>query len=88
MICYFYKQGWIGLHNINLILLCGVIDKIIKITVIFHRFIKSQYAGKRGSHSIKSQMDNKHSDKSEARSCAMSDTSEAPSLGNYKTYYY
>jgi len=55
------------------------------VSVIFHRFIKSQYAGKRGSHSIKSQMDNKHSDKSEARSCAMSDTSEAPSLGNYKT---
>ncbi|XP_060860512.1 unconventional myosin-XV isoform X5 [Metopolophium dirhodum] len=47
------------------------------------RFIKSQYAGKRGSHSIKSQMDNKHSDKSEARSCAMSDTSEAPSLASH-----
>ncbi|XP_050539166.1 unconventional myosin-XV isoform X10 [Daktulosphaira vitifoliae] len=42
------------------------------------RFIKSQYAGKRGSHSIKSQMD-----KSEARSCAMSDTSEAPSLASH-----
>jgi hypothetical protein len=26
-------------------------------------------------------MDNKNSEKSEARSCAMSDTSEAPSLG-------
>lgn len=49
--------------------------------VVSCRFIKSQYAGKRGSHSIKSQMDNKNSDKSEARSCAMSDTSEAPSLG-------
>lgn len=52
--------------------------------VRYYRFIKSQYAGKRGSHSIKSQMDNKNSDKSESRSCAMSDTSEAPSLGKNK----
>uniref|UniRef100_A0A8D9AYW5 Unconventional myosin-XV n=1 Tax=Cacopsylla melanoneura TaxID=428564 RepID=A0A8D9AYW5_9HEMI len=52
------------------------------------RFIKSQYAGKRaapGSHSSKAQIETRHSDnKSEAaKSSAMSDTSEAPSLASH-----
>ncbi|XP_026679337.1 uncharacterized protein LOC103509128, partial [Diaphorina citri] len=51
-------------------------------------FIKSQYAGKRaapGSHSSKAQIEIRHSDnKSEgAKSSAMSDTSEAPSLASH-----
>lgn len=50
------------------------------------RFIKSQYAGKRaapGSHSSRAHIETRHSDKSESgvKSSALSDTSEAPSLG-------
>ncbi len=52
------------------------------------RFIKSQYAGKRaapGSHSSRAQIETRYSaDKSDVgvKSSALSDTSEAPSLGN------
>lgn len=51
------------------------------------RFIKSQYAGKRaapGSHSSRAQIETRYSgDKSDigVKSSALSDTSEAPSLG-------
>lgn len=52
-----------------------------------YRFIKSQYAGKRaapGSHSSRAQIETRYSaDKSDVgvKSSALSDTSEAPSLG-------
>lgn len=50
------------------------------------RFIKSHYAGKRaapGSHSSRAYIEGRNSEKSEygAKSSALSDTSEAPSLG-------
>jgi hypothetical protein len=51
-----------------------------------YRFIKSQYAGKRaapGSHSSRAYIETRNSEKSDygAKSSALSDTSEAPSLG-------
>jgi myosin-15 len=50
------------------------------------RFIKSQYVGKRatpGSHSSRAYIETRNSEKSDygAKSSALSDTSEAPSLG-------
>ncbi|XP_014277405.1 unconventional myosin-XV isoform X2 [Halyomorpha halys] len=50
------------------------------------RFIKSQYTGKRaapGSHSSRAHIETRFSDKSELKSSAMSDTSEAPSLASH-----
>lgn len=50
------------------------------------RFIKSQYTGKRaapGSHSSRAHIETRLSDKSELKSSAMSDTSEAPSLASH-----
>lgn len=56
------------------------------------RFIKSQYAGKRaapGSHSSRAQIETRYSaDKSDVgvKSSALSDTSEAPSLGKNENF--
>uniref|UniRef100_A0A0K8SUT5 Unconventional myosin-XV n=1 Tax=Lygus hesperus TaxID=30085 RepID=A0A0K8SUT5_LYGHE len=50
------------------------------------RFIKSQYTGKRaapGSHSSKAHIEGRFNDKSDLKSSAMSDTSEAPSLASH-----
>lgn len=55
------------------------------------RFIKSHYAGKRaapGSHSSRAYIETRNSEKSEygGKSSALSDTSEAPSLGMFLSY--
>ncbi|XP_073998346.1 unconventional myosin 10A isoform X4 [Rhodnius prolixus] len=50
------------------------------------RFIKSQYTGKRaapGSHSSRAHIETRYGDKSEVKSSALSDTSEAPSLASH-----
>lgn len=70
--------------TINLFTICVIIFK--DVSSLFNRFIKSQYAGKRaapGSHSSRAHIETRHSDKSESgvKSSALSDTSEAPSLG-------
>jgi hypothetical protein len=57
------------------------------------RFIKSQYAGKRaapGSHSSRAYIETRNSEKSDygAKSSALSDTSEAPSLGESMSFQY
>lgn len=56
-----------------------------------YRFIKSQYAGKRaapGSHSSRAYIETRNSEKSDygAKSSALSDTSEAPSLGEFMSF--
>lgn len=58
-----------------------------------YRFIKSQYAGKRaapGSHSSRAYIETRNSEKSDygGKSSALSDTSEAPSLGEFMNCHY
>ncbi|XP_014248612.2 unconventional myosin-XV isoform X2 [Cimex lectularius] len=50
------------------------------------RFIKSQYTGKKaapGSHSSRAHIEGRFGDKSDVKSSALSDTSEAPSLASH-----